>query len=273
MHLLEDIPQPLYKYRVWEEPCKEKQFSRRILTENEVYLASSDQFNDPFDGTLPFKYPKADLKPENIFLKLHELGRKENPDMPEEELQRICYERQFSGAFETGDYWKSFYPKFKEELNNTFGILSLSSKRDNLLMWSHYSDSHRGFCVGLDKFLLFKHCAGQLGPVIYSDKFPEIPMFEKSPLGLSALTTTKSLHWKYEDEFRIVKIYGARKIVTLPNEAILEIILGCKMPESHKNNIYEIAKLKFPNAKIFETQINNEEFKIDFLPIFNRQTN
>ena len=73
MQFLENIPQPLYKYRVWEEPCKEKQFSRRLLTDNEVYLASADQFNDPFDGTLPFKYPKKELTPENIFLKLHPL--------------------------------------------------------------------------------------------------------------------------------------------------------------------------------------------------------
>ena len=267
MSFLENIPQPLYKYRVWEEPCKELQYSRRILTHNEVYLASADQFNDPFDGALPFKYPKKDLTPENIYLKLHELGKRENPQMPEEELQRICYERQSSGVFENGEYWRSYYPSFKEKINSTFGILSLTSNRENLLMWSHYTDSHRGFCVGIDKNLLFEHCVGQLSAVSYSDTFPEIPLFENSPMSLSILTTTKSTHWQYEDEFRIVKIYGARQIVTLPNEAIIEIILGCKMPEEHKEIIYQIAKTKFPKAKIFETQLNMEHFKLDFLPI------
>lgn len=271
MQFLENIPQPLYKYRVWEEPCKEHQFSRRLLTDNEVYLASAEQFNDPFDCSLPFKYRKEDMTAENIFLKLHTLGRQHNPQITEEELQRQCFERQYSGVFENGEYWKSGYPEFKKELSDTFGILSLTSKRYNLLMWSHYTDSHRGFCVGLDKYILFEKCAGQLGPVIYNSKFPEIPMFNESPVGLTNLTTTKSPHWSYEDEFRIAKIHGAREVVVLPNEAILEIILGCRMPEEHKSAIYEIANKKFPKANIFETQINIEEFKLDFIPILRQQ--
>ena len=67
MNPLFDIPKTLYKYRIWDEVGQEKQLSRRILTDNEVYLASPDQFNDPFDGSLPFKYNKEELTKDDSY--------------------------------------------------------------------------------------------------------------------------------------------------------------------------------------------------------------
>lgn len=37
--------------------------------------------------------------------------------------------------------------KFYEVSNRVIGILSLTSKNDNLLMWVHYANSHKGFVV------------------------------------------------------------------------------------------------------------------------------
>ncbi|EPJ44297.1 MAG: hypothetical protein OFPII_35920 [Osedax symbiont Rs1] len=31
-----------------------------------------------------------------------------------------------------------------------YGILSMTERIDNLLMWSHYADSHTGFVIGFD---------------------------------------------------------------------------------------------------------------------------
>lgn len=264
MEFLEGIPQPLYKYRSWREP-----YNRRLLTDSEIYLASADQFNDPFDAALPFKYRKADLTPENIYLKLLETGRRQWPDISETELQQRCFERQYSGDFESGAYWQSEFPAFKKMLNDSFGILSLTSKRDNLLMWSHYADSHKGFCVGFDKTIVFERCFGMLKKVDYSqdDALPEIPMFEQSLDALSVLTTTKSRHWDYEDEYRIVKLNKSREVITIPSEAVLEIILGCNMPDADKITIHDIAKHRFPSARVFETQVSNATFSLDFLPI------
>lgn len=262
MDFLENIPQPLFKYRIWND-----EYQKRLLTHNEVYLASADQFNDPFDASIPYRFKDEELTPENIYLKLLETGRRESPDLSEEILQQQCYKRQYSGVFESGQYWKEQYDDFKKNLNENFGILSLTSKNNNLLMWSHYAVSHTGFCVGIDKFALFKTIEGQLGPVIYSNQFPKIGIFDKSEEGLNRILTTKSVEWQYEEEFRISKIYSAKKVYNLPNEAILEIILGNKMTEENKQEIIGIANQKFPSAKLFQSQINLEEFKLEMIPI------
>ncbi|MBV9575704.1 MAG: DUF2971 domain-containing protein [Gammaproteobacteria bacterium] len=37
---------------------------------------------------------------------------------------------------------------YNEYVHNQLGILSLSSCNDSILMWSHYADFHKGFCIG-----------------------------------------------------------------------------------------------------------------------------
>ena len=72
-------------------------------------------------------------------------------------------------------------------------------------MWSHYANSHSGYCVGLDRDILFDICEAQLSMVTYDNIFPEVGMFEEGPIALIKLTTTKSENWKYEEEIRMVK--------------------------------------------------------------------
>jgi hypothetical protein len=262
MDFLYNIPDLLYKYRVWDD-----EYQKRILTNNEIYLASASQFNDPFDATLPYRYKDEELTPDNIFKKLLVIGKEQWPDMPESELHEKMYERQMSGVFESGQYWKDKYDELTEERNNKFGILSLTSKKENLLMWAHYANSHQGFCIGFDKFILYETISGRLGPVIYSESFPKVGLFDDNLEGLTRILTTKSTDWKYEDEYRITKIDASRKIFKLPDEAIKEIVLGYKMKEEYKYEIVALVKSRFPNARIFQSQMNLEEFKLNMIPI------
>ncbi len=258
----------LYKYRTWTDV-----FHKRILTESELFFASANQFNDPFDAALPYKYRKSDLTPANIYLKLRELGTREWPLLSDSELEQRCYELQMSGDFESDSYWQKMFPSFKKLVNEYFGILSLTTHRDNLLMWSHYADSHKGFCVGLDLEILFRNLIHQkkffLDTVKYisSDYLPEIPLFADHVAAVRTLITTKSSQWSYENEFRIIKIEGSREVIKMPVEAVAEIIIGCNMPSKEKDEVYRLAKSNFPTAQIFETAISSEKFTLDFRPI------
>lgn len=267
MELLHNIPQPLYKYRLWFEPNIDCQYSRKIITDNEIYLASPDQFNDPFENGYPFRYRDQDMTPDNIFLKLIEVGRQQWPDISDAELHQRCFERQNSGVFDSDKYWMELHEEFKEQNNKLFGIFSTTSKNDNLLMWSHYADSHRGFCIGFDKFILFPLIHASLGPVLYETEFPKIGMFDRSDGTLTRILSTKSIDWKYEDEYRFIKMNGARTIINFPNEAVLEVILGHAMKEEYKDEIVKIVKAKFIKAKTYQSQVDLKEFKLNMIPI------
>lgn len=267
LEFLGNIPQPLYKYRRWLDLGSRRQLSRRALTKGEIYLSAADQFNDPFDSTIPLKYDESQLQPDRIFKKLLEVHRQNHPKMSDADLHSLCYEIQQSGRFQNGTYWKDTYEYFKKKFNEENGIFCVTSKKDNLLMWGHYADSHRGFCIGYDKFLLFEHCGRFIGKVKYNKAFPTIDMDDYNWKDISNLFTTKFTDWKYEDEYRLLNMNGPRKVVTLPPQAILEVIIGFKMDDKDKNRIVRLVKRKYPSAKLFESHPNMDKFKMDILPL------
>ncbi|MBN8678106.1 MAG: DUF2971 domain-containing protein [Chitinophagales bacterium] len=262
MEFLGNIPNILYKYRVWEDP-----YQKRILTHNELYFASADQFNDPFDASLPMRYDKAELTKENIIKKLVLLGRNKWTDISEDELLKRAEHRYKTGGFDTDEYWRNFHAKFKEDTNKMFGICSLTSKNDNLLMWSHYANSHKGFCIGFDKFELYETTQGMVGNISYSNTFPTMPMFDPGFGGMAMLIMTKSTHWEYEDEYRITKIFAARKIFTIKDTAIKEIVFGCRMSKQSKAEMLDIIKTKKSDIKVFDTVVDDTTFKLNLVSL------
>lgn len=261
MEALNGIPTVLYKYRSWSD-----QYQKKLLTDNQIYFAAPEQFNDPFDAALPYQYKEEEMTEANIFLKLIEIEKKAAPHKSDKEIHEAAYQRQASGIFKNGRYWQHFYPELKKTINQTFGICSLSSKRDNILMWSHYSESHKGFVVGLDTTIFFHTAKGQIGKVIYDVQFPKVGLFDSGITDIIRLLYTKSPLWEYEDEYRI-SIDRPKTVVILPDTAFKEIVIGCQMPEREKNEITKLVKSKFREAKLYEAMINLYEFKLDLIPI------
>lgn len=263
MELFKESPLVLYKYRDWGND-----YHKKILTENQIFLSSQNGFNDPFDATIPFRYDERELTPENIFKKLYELGRVAMPHLSDEELIQECYERQHSGIFENGTYWKEYYEDYVERINSDYGILSLTTKNNNLLMWSHYANCHKGFCIGFNTIKLYNLISGALGPVIYDDEMPTVPLFDKGIEGVTKLLNTKSVDWSYEEEYRLIKSLAANETFTFLDKTIIEeVVLGLNMADENKDEIISILRSKFPATKIFEASRDLERFKLNIIPI------
>src|SRR5262245_60498248 len=104
------------------------------------------------------------------------------------------------------------------------GILSVSEIRDDLLMWSHYSDSHRGFVIGFfglhDYFQKgISDKRGGLRKVVYSEKRPILPPHNEFSTHNVAeiLLFTKSPHWSYEKEWRMLHNVEHADVTTGPD--------------------------------------------------------
>lgn len=258
---MEQIPKILYKYRQWNN-----EFHKHLLTDNEIFLASPANLNDPFDASMPFRYDPKEMTPENITQKLLTQGRLRWPNISEEELHQRAYVEQFSGRFANDEYWKDQHSKIKENLHRSFGLLSLTKHRDNLLMWAHYADSHKGFCVGIDTEHLFETVGGAFGPVIYQDDFPFLPLLTEEGQDIETMIrmlNTKSPHWGYEDEFRLTKHGASNVSFKLKPDAIAEVILGCNISKKDQVEIIKVLDERLPNTKIFQATTNSESFKLD----------
>lgn len=171
----------------------------------------------------------------------------------------------------------------QKRINAGLGILSLSRRWNSALMWSHYTNTYSGFCVGFDRghsFFDEISDGGQprrtgLLPVTYSDSRPEIPRSRKEITGLE-IFLTKSRDWAYEEEDRLLALLkDASKIEVkkpfpvhlfkIPSEAITEVVLGHKAPESLRISVLKLGKkLGVPTYK---TELSLRSFDVDRCPL------
>jgi hypothetical protein len=106
---------------------------------------------------------------------------------------------------------------------------------DDVLMFSHYADNHRGLCVGFDARRLLSSLTGRNKP-LWSDLrpvwyFPVMPPLSRSSQPALCATCKHDI-WAYEREFRVFIVRGSSLVPSgafaFDREAISEVILGCK---------------------------------------------
>lgn len=210
----------------------------RTFTHNELYYASPDSFNDPFDCKTPFTLKnckEGDLKT------LRELMAKwlEN-DSPH--LSKGQRETRLDEHFKK-DVILTALKETLQKNNSPLGMLCLSAVCDNILMWSHYANGHRGIALQFDKNGFMKW-AGYCHAVNYQKKYPTLKDW------LSCTTTNnydelarnfllrKSADWRYEKEFRAIQDPNLRdnanagsRIYHFPKELLTGVILGAQISD------------------------------------------
>ena len=166
------------------------------------------------------------------------------------------------------------------DLSKIVGILSLTTKYDNLLMWSHYAKDHTGFVIEFDAtkpFFTEKHKNELLNlkKVNYSKIRPQSYLMDQE---FEARFFVKSEEWVYEDEWRLLKAVSKtffkddeqkHPLVSFNADIITAVILGCKMSEPNRSEI--INKIQstehLQHIKIYQASEDEKEFKLNFKPI------
>lgn len=241
-------PAILYKYRCWNNYLHKK-----ILTENKLYMASPKDFEDIYDCNIPEKFPsKNELY--DFFLNK---AKKDNPQWTRQERRKFAREWAKKSPLANPNTLSKLISDFNQEFNNRFGVLSMTADCDNDEMWCKYADDYQGICVGFDTELLFE-CVGGGGEVQYVEELPTID-FAKDDFKLKHIKNIfyKEEKWSFEKEYRLHKMWNhnatnEERNIELPNNCIVQIILGKNMPLQMKNEIKKLAKAKYPNAEIIE---------------------
>ena len=211
-----DVPETVYKYREWDDDHHKK-----TLTNRELFLASPSRFNDPFDCKIPIAYWKIAEDPDLAQTYFSQVVERHKSHLGKEdkkkEVERLISEKRFKDK----EYLERMEKELFNELNKKFGVISLTAFRDNVVMWSHYSGSHKGFCVGFNSKILFNYSDhfGRGGAVLYVKEFLTILPTEESTQQLVKQMYIKSDLWAYEKEYRLTKINGADKVIQFPLEA------------------------------------------------------
>ncbi|MCZ8198688.1 MAG: DUF2971 domain-containing protein [Flavobacterium sp.] len=254
-------PPIIYKYRNWKED-----FHKDLLKKNHFFMASPSSLNDPFDcriyeNHMKFlkttenkeEYIKKALENNLDYLKANNLTVENGREILSERLNDTLHYQVRSEVIRNDIDDKSV------------GIGCFSENWNSILMWSHYADNHKGYCVGFDeKRLRYSQFFGKVKRVEYSIDYPELNPLNKRKNSYELKYFYKSLDWEYEEEIRVMNIYNTEKpnrIIELENKHIKEVILGLKTSENDKKEIISIAKDK--NIDVWETTKAEFKFEIE----------
>lgn len=232
------IPQKLYKYRCFSKYHKE------ALERDQLWFSSPNNFNDPFDTAIYFNpdcFLVENLSIEQVQEKIKEfetLSNKtpvwepkkvKNPIRSDAWLENMMRPvlSNMSGhdQSEIKSVIKELKGKVNEEIVNRmmadlrsgYSVLSLSANPTSNLMWSHYSESHKGFCIEYDFGILpYSHIRKRMCfPVLYRKKRTDATRYLRrmgedfNNLFAGYLCLLKSYDWEYEKEWRIMHPIGS----------------------------------------------------------------
>ncbi|QKE63986.1 DUF2971 domain-containing protein [Aquipseudomonas campi] len=250
------MKQTLYKY------CSistETQLSRALDTlSGKIYFPTPSKFNDPFELSAKVNIFSSPL--------LTHLNTREK-----EEVQRVFRLRTPDAV--------------SEEWREKIGILCLTEDPLNILMWSHYAQNHTGICIGFDTGELPFSSAMQIN---YREERPKAE-FDSDAL-IEHVLLTKSQHWKYEKEWRVLKrtietdelsFYhntfknnpekldeiaeaieqnGGPGTYIFETHAIRSIFFGARITPKNRDSIIQTASSIAPQAKFFQVELDNNYF-------------
>lgn len=276
----EPVPHKLYKYQPFN------QYSLINLIKRQLYFSKPENFNDPYDCDPPFRIAKTHRTEKNI----------------NSLFARIRNSRTDTAAFDMnyltkGKPNKRFEREFidspnsiREQIRAKTGVTCFSENVDDILLWSHYADMHKGFCLEFDTQVPIMK--GQPNTKLYKVKYPKSNSYRRLNIRdilnkfdvLEVLLTTKSHHWHYENEWRIFCDEGGSKAYPFNLNALTGIYFGYKMPKEYKDVIVSVLSdssnqntpldlvtlaKSYPHQFIrgtqiilYDTQLNNEKFMV-----------
>lgn len=263
----------IYKYR----PVND--FAFQLLENNEFYLSLPKDFNDPFD---------CYIRRDNNNTKEEWIDYIENESDATLEEKRKLLKELSENNFDIGKV-RSDYDTFYRDVS--LYVCCFSAVNDNILLWSHYANCHRGVAFGfetkqIDELEYFNfdedvnmvprgdnYC--DLYKVIYG-KIPEAYNFIKSIKANRSTKDffyTKSPEWEYEKEYRLIfyaDILKKQKI-KFHKGILKEIIFGLDIDGKDKNKIFDCVienyLTKGFDVKFYQCKRKEDEYGVDIIDL------
>ena len=201
---------------------------------NSFWCCSASKMNDPFECLTGSEYRLS----EDEFLLLRRLLKEKNDSKT----------LQFSQL--TNENIELFFNKSRAAFIDKYAFCSFSTNPDNILLWSHYADGHKGFVIGFEFKEIAKNHSFQ--EIKYLNHLPPINLeewvdyqFGGKDEGMSqemGRLSYKTDCWVYEDEWRFwIENEGYYDFTNLGE--IREVHFGVKMDNYSRNLVLKTLNL------------------------------
>jgi Protein of unknown function (DUF2971) len=253
----------------------------KIIDDRRIKISDPRNFNDPFEFLPKIR---GEITDEEIEAKFDEPAYRENYFRYHLEQgivgSRDDFEKwleankvQLLAAMTTAYRGRDYKPQdFREIAARKFGVTCFTPKRDNLLMWAHYADNHKGLVIGVEKEFF--------GPLIYEVAYePErvvySPVMTGDPRTSTTVTVlrTKSPDWRYEEEQRAIIPWAlcieesGHWFYPIHPSAIKEVIFGVRIDSALRQSIIDKKTGDFSHLEFFDALPTDGSFSLEFKPL------
>lgn len=288
--MINNIPSHLYKYKSFSVD------SLDLLVSDSLYFADPTTFNDPLDCNPSVQNNIDDVDALNAIL--HKLVKDNHQKELEEAAAKIKYrgpktldkidilgeseaQKLISRIAENVEFFGdphgqsiSFYIKRYLLQNYTVGVLSLAKNFDCPLMWSHYADQHKGFCIGYD--VSVDHVE-DISPINYEGKrFITTQLVHDMLFGSTenikraakkeidkVILLSKAPAWKYEHEYRVIRKQGLQDSPF----RLSDVTFGLRFKPSVKFSVMKALQQRQGEIKFYEISLCDDSFNLKREPI------
>lgn len=274
---------PEYFYKFYRFPLDKEESIKLIeslFLKNELRVCSPYLFNDSFECLTAPWIPKDEEAVEYIkkCLKSYPLNRRLRKQIAKNKYKELGDSFFIENHIKAQEIFKK-----RVYISSFIGNEKNDIPLQNHLMWSHYSDSYKGFCIKVKKAeliefhnkntkiyhgLFFKpinyNNSGYM-PIVSREEYDTEP--EKV---LEKTFCNKSSLWEYEREYRIFEAtdnlydnhdYNDCNYRILNNFKFSEVYLGCNIHSDIKSQIISMIRDKFT---VYESNIDENKYELKF---------
>jgi hypothetical protein len=227
-----------------------------MIVNGEVHYTRLEDLNDPFDLNWCERLPVEEEERDRF---ARELCAKTFPyDTPAQRRYHFANMMNQIRELTTG----ARAGVIRSVTKIKYGVLCLSAINDDVLMWSHYADHHKGVCVGIRSDRLTNK---RILHVRYSDDVPVIDCWSYVHHDREEFVNasrSKGLHWKYEEEWRTVDDPGPRQYPS----CVDSVVIGAKADSKTRAAVFEAAAAAEHGIKVYEARVHSTRYALEILP-------
>lgn len=265
-NLINDEPLKFYKYR-WVSGESAK-WVEKIVLHHEAFFAPASSFNDPFDLRPVFSLQASPTRQREDYLRL---SRKFEPHLTEAQRQSEV-EKVMATAMSANnlaDTTIAIQAIHNHYITASVGVFCVSTRRDDILMWAHYAESHKGICLEFDGRHPFMAHAQK---VLYSEDRAPINLYDDAQdLAMTKALLTKSAHWSYEQEWRLIRYQGGPGTVRFHPSNLTGIIIGALATPATVEMVESWAKQRTLPLNIYRASVSSTKFELQISEHKNRR--
>lgn len=254
------IPIPIRFCRYRSLSGESATWVRDSILHSKHFFASPLSFNDPFDCRPYFELRGTRTElikyyDQLIARHMPELGRDARRAEARRRVSDPAFDPRLPGNMD------GFRKMYQDTVTSQVGVMCISEIADDILMWAHYADSHRGICLVFDPNDAFFATAQ---PVLYREERPRVnPLVHSQEQMLDAAMFTKSKHWSYEREWRILQYKKGAGVYTVPVPSLVQVVLGANISAESEANIRQWIAQAPTKISVVSASLSATKFKVE----------